>query len=342
MGDIYRLFRLFGKLPGTRLKLAALYGLHVTGRRYLGVFLDPVLACNFRCRMCYFSDEAYRREARGVMSMDDYRRVAGALFRRTLKLQLGCGAEPTLYKELGELVRLAKQAGVPYVSMTTNGALLSEKRLTEYVEAGLDEITLSVHGTQKSTYEFFMVNGSFERFTALLADLAQVKARHPGFKVRINYTMNADNVEELKRLPELLETVRIDVLQLRPIQKIGEHTAYENFDLTRILELYDEVLLPVQRYCAERGIACLIPEKENLVALEEDKPDGKWMIQDVTYCYVSPNFCWKGDFDLRTDTFESYCRRVGWGHKIWRCIFHGKEKRKRDMDRTKSLNYKLK
>ena len=113
MGDIYRLFRLFGKLPGTRLKLAALYGLHVTGRRYLGVFLDPVLACNFRCRMCYFSDEAYRREARGVMSMDDYRRVAGALFRRTLKLQLGCGAEPTLYKELGELVRLAKRDAMP-------------------------------------------------------------------------------------------------------------------------------------------------------------------------------------------------------------------------------------
>lgn len=342
MSDIYRLFKIFGRLPSTRVKLLALYGLHLTGRRYLGVFLDPVLACNFRCRMCYFSDEGYRRENRGVMSLDDYRKIAKALFHRTIKLQLGCGAEPTLYKELVELVRIAKDAGVPYVSMTTNGFLLNEQKLLEYVRAGLDEITLSVHGTEKSTYEYFMVNGKFERFEAVLEALARVKAQRPDFKVRINYTMNEDNVAELRRLPSVLEKARVDVLQLRPIQKIGEHTAYSNFDLSGILEAYDDVLLPLQRYCAEKGIACLMPEKKNLVALEEDRPDGKWMIQDVTYCYVNPNFCWKAGFDFHVDSFESYCRRVKWGQQIWQYILRGKDKKKRDMDRTKSLNYKLK
>ena len=40
---------------------------HVLGKRYIGVFLDPVLACNFRCKMCYFSDEEKRKSLRGTL-----------------------------------------------------------------------------------------------------------------------------------------------------------------------------------------------------------------------------------------------------------------------------------
>lgn len=342
MGNIYRLFKWFGRLPGTRLKLLGIYALHVTGRRYLGVFLDPVMACNFRCRMCYFSDASYRKEARGQISAKDCQEIARALFHRALKLQLGCGAEPTLYKDLEQLIRMAKAAGIPYVSMTTNGFLLDEARMTRYVDAGLDEITLSVHGVEKSTYEYFMVNGDFERFKAVLADLGRVKARCPGFRIRINYTMNEDNVRELLQLPSLLEGVQIDVLQLRPIQDMGEHAAYTNYSLSKVEALYDEVLLPLQRYCEERKIVCIVPRKKNLETLETGKPDRSWMIQDVTYCYVGPGTCWKDDFDYHTETFEEYCRRRRWGHRILRHLFSGKPQGKNGVERTKSLNYKLK
>lgn len=342
MSNIYRLFKIFGKLRSYRLKLAAIYLLHQTGRRYIGVFLDPVLSCNFRCRMCYFSDEARRRELHGVLALEKYNRMAEVLFHRALKLQIGCGAEPTLYKDLEEVIRKARACGVPYISMTTNGFLLSEEKLCRYIEAGLNEITLSVHGTCKETYEYFMTNGSFEQFTSLLRILGRIKERYSSFQVRINYTMNEDNVEELVHLPELLQAVAIDVLQLRPVQKIGESSNYSNYSLKRITEVYDSVLLPLQKYCEQHQITCLIPDKDNLTVLEQNKADRDWMIQDLTYCYISPDSCWKEDFDYRTENFETYSKRTNISGKIWNYIFRGEKRRTGKNDRTKSLNYKLK
>ena len=114
---------------------------HVLGKRYIGVFLDPVLACNFRCKMCYFSDEEKRKSLRGTLKYEEIEAIAGSLFHRALKLQIGCGAEPTLHKDLVKIIALGKRYNVPYVSLTTNGNLLTKKQLAVAVENGLDELT---------------------------------------------------------------------------------------------------------------------------------------------------------------------------------------------------------
>ena len=74
--NVYRLLRTFGRIKSPRLKLLALWALHVMGRRYVGVFLDPVLACNLRCRMCYFSDDERRKELHGRFSKEQLQQVA--------------------------------------------------------------------------------------------------------------------------------------------------------------------------------------------------------------------------------------------------------------------------
>ena len=107
--DFYRLLKLFGKLKSPKIRLFGLYVMHMTQRRYLGIYLDPVLSCNFRCKMCYFSDEEKRKEMHGILSEQDMKTIAKALFHRALKLQIGCGAEPSLYKNLTDIVRLGKQ-----------------------------------------------------------------------------------------------------------------------------------------------------------------------------------------------------------------------------------------
>src|SRR5574344_2925712 len=149
---IYNLLKLYNKIKSPRLKLLGLYVLHVTGRRYMGIFFDPNLGCNLRCRMCYFSDEEARRQKVGVLSMAQIETIAKVLFRRALNLQIGCGAEPTLDKDLAEVVRLGERFGVPYISITTNGKLLTRELLESLMEAGLNEVTISVHGLCKETY----------------------------------------------------------------------------------------------------------------------------------------------------------------------------------------------
>ena len=90
--DFYRLLKLFGKLKSPKARLLGLYVMHTARRRYIGIYLDPVLSCNFRCKMCYFSDEEKRKEMHGILSEQDMETIAKALFHRALKLQIGCGA----------------------------------------------------------------------------------------------------------------------------------------------------------------------------------------------------------------------------------------------------------
>lgn len=133
--NIYKLLKLAGanNIPAP-VKVLGLLAMHLFGRRTVGVFIDPVMACNLRCKMCYFSDSAKRASMHGVISERHLDNVERALFHRAIKLQIGCGAEPTLYRHLDSLVKRGRNAGIPYISLTTNGMLITPpKKMRRYL-----------------------------------------------------------------------------------------------------------------------------------------------------------------------------------------------------------------
>lgn len=112
--------------------------------------------------------------------------------------------------------------------MTTNGNLYKEKEWRELIVAGLDEVTLSLHGVARQTYEYFMTDASCEAFHSSLQILTILKKEYPDFKLRINYTANKDNLQELSSFFDVYGNYRFDILQIRPIQQLG-NTAYNDF-----------------------------------------------------------------------------------------------------------------
>ena len=318
MENVYKYLKLFRNIRSRRVKLFGVLSMHLLGHRYIGIFLDPTLGCNFRCRMCYFSDEEKRKSMHGHLNKEEIDRIAQAFFHRALKLQIGCGAEPTLSKHLAYLIKRGKETGIPYISITTNGGLIDYRKLKEYLDAGLDEVTLSCHGVNKNTYEHFMPGGNHEHFTKLLGDIARLKKEYPALNVRINYTMNEDNVEELSELPNLLKEASVNVLQVRPIQELGK-TDYHNFSIEHIHSIYEQTLEPLRAYCQAQGITCIMPTKEDLTKLHESPHPADQYIEDLLYCHISPHSWWHGDFNPQSDTFESYCKKHNW---VWKMIKH--------------------
>lgn len=337
MSNIYKILRLSTRIKSRRIKKLGIWGLHILGKRYIGIFLDPVLACNFRCKMCYFSDAEKRKNLRGVLKHEDIRNIADALFHRALKLQIGCGAEPTLHTGLTEIVKLGKQYNIPYISLTTNGNLLNREQLQAMVEAGLDELTLSAHGFTRKTYEDLMVNGKFNLFCRLLSDVAEIKKTHRNFKLRINYTINNDNLDELSCIWDVVGD-ELDILQLRPIQNIG-NSMYTDFDLTNIYHKYDTTLAPLIEECRQKNIICLVPEKQNILILQDNGADDN-SIAKATYCYVSPQVCWQDDFDYNNESFESYSAKHQIGKELFSNIFNNTKQNKVSI--TRKMNYKIK
>ena len=315
------------------LKRLGIFVLHITGKRYLGIFMDPVRACNLQCRMCYFSDPEKRKTMKGIFNREDLPKIANALFHRALKLQIGCGAEPSLFQYNKALILLGKQHKIPYISMTTNGHLFAGNDWLELTQAGIDEFTLSIHGVTKESYEYCMTGASYEKFLEVMKSLSAVKEAYPKLKIRLNYTMNKDNMDELRTFFDTFGHFTFDILQLRPVQPLGK-TDYQCFSWEDIYNKYDAVIGNLKTQCKDRGITCIAPGKEDLLK----KARGNSAVVQMAYCYVSPQGIWQSDFDPGIDTYESYSKKKKLGKIYFKNIFHAK---KTADDESKRLNYEL-
>ena len=281
----------------------------------------------------------------GSFTEEDIQAIAHSLFHRVLRLQIGCGAEPTTFKYLDEIITLATECGVPHISMTTNGQLLTHEKLERLVENGLDEIILSAHGLSESVYEDMMPNAKFAQFTQTLKNLKMIKAEHPQLKMRLNYTINADNIQDLALLPEIFSELKPNVIQLRPIQKIGK-SDYNNFSMEQILQLYDEYVKPAVKFCEENGIICIYPQRENLMSIDhkDDTANHVNSVIEMLPCFqLSPFSGWKEKIDPYHETFEDYCRRTNRVKFILKLLFGRVDaEHKEEEGTTKALNYQIK
>uniref|UniRef100_UPI00404B9AD9 radical SAM protein n=2 Tax=Gelidibacter sp. TaxID=2018083 RepID=UPI00404B9AD9 len=330
--NIYKLLQLNRKIKSHRIKFLALYLLHTFNKRYLAVNLDPVMACNLRCKMCYFTDADYVKTLKGQFKDDELDQVAKTIFSRALKLQIGCGTEPTLFKSLTKIVELGKQHKVPYISITTNANLLTEEKIEELLKAGLNEFTISLHGVTKESYENFMKKASYEKFQEVFQIFARLKAAY-NFTVRINYTFNKDNFYELKDFFNHFSGKSFDILQIRPIQKIG-NTEYNDFDLESVRDDYPPLIQHIKQQCQQHNITLLAPD--NLP--ESSKSNDSSLIFNYTFCYISPKSFWKPDFNWRDESFNNYSKKIGWSRQLLANIFKSKRELKSLSNR---LNYEI-
>lgn len=309
---IYSLLKYYRRIRSPRLKLLGILLFHILHKRYLYILMDPSLACNFRCRLCFFSDPEACASMKGRFSQEDIEALSKAIFHRGLKIQIGCGAEPTTYSGLAELVKLAHDKGIPNISITTNGSLLTREKLQQLVENGLGEIILSAHGLSKETYEFMMRGSDYDHFLQLIKDVADIKKDHPELLFRINYTVCNENLDDLKQVPSLFGDFWPDIIQLRPVQDIGS-TAYDNYSMSPIIKKYGECIEPVIRFCQSHQITCIYPQKEHLTIIEEENKKKEHLVSvvDAQPCInLSPHAHWKEEFNPYEETFEQFAKRT--------------------------------
>lgn len=330
--NFYKILWLNRKIKNHRIKFLGLYLLHIFNKRYLAVNIDPVLACNLRCKMCYFTDKEYVKKLKGQFKFEDLSKVADTIFHRALKLQIGCGTEPTLYKELPKLVRLGKQHRVPYISLTTNANLLTKNKIIELLDSGLDEFTISLHGVKKDTYENFMQHASYEKFMEVFQVFRDLK-KHRKFKVRINYTFNKDNFNELVNFFEYFDGNSFDILQIRPIKNLG-NTEYQDFNISNLKDDYKKIITELRQHCKDHEVILMAPSQLNNLKATNDSS----LIFDYTFCYISPNKFWKEGFDWRRQSFNDYSKSQQWSQTLISNAFRSKANLK---SRSERLNYEI-
>ena len=198
-------------------------------------------ACNNRCLFCLDRD-TQRSDARRDNVIK--REIIEGRRQGAERLILS-GGEPTTHPRFAHFVRLGKRAGYRWVQTITNGRMLSYPRfLATVMAAGLDEVTISMHGHRAELHDRLVgVKGAFDQASAAVR--AAVASRR--LVVNIDIVINAFNVDHL---PEMLETFvdwgvrEFDLLQLIPFGAAWES---EHHDLFYDLEQH---IAPIRRALA--------------------------------------------------------------------------------------------
>ncbi|PWD98000.1 radical SAM protein [Marinilabilia rubra] len=329
----YTLLRLHQRIKSRRLKLLGLLAASKFGLRHLSIRIDPVLGCNLACRMCSFSSAEFRKKQKGALTKEEMEGIARVLFPRSFQLMVGCGAEPTKHPGYLELFKLAKKYGVPDIGIVTNGQTLKRHDIEVMKETGVREITLSVHGVKKGTYEKFMTGASYEKFLEVMANIKQIREQSGDKKkpaIRINYTVNSENLEELKDFFEVFRQLPVDVLQIRPIMDIGGK--YRKQLTEDLIPKYNETIRILEEECGQRNIRLLA----NTMDASYDKPNHDSDIAGLVYTYISPKTAGQLDVNWQQSSFSEYRKSDKWIPQLWK-VFLRKNSEGNGLD--KSLKY---
>ncbi len=151
--------------------------------------------CNLKCVHCYASankDPQEMSTAQGYNLIDN-------LIDFEAPVILFSGGEPTLRKDLPDLIQRATKGGMRAV-ISTNGTLIDRDMAMELGDMGLSYIGISLDGLQGVNDKFRGVNGAF---TAAMKGINN--AMNQGIKVGLRFTINKHNVHEIPGIFDLLE-----------------------------------------------------------------------------------------------------------------------------------------
>jgi len=122
--------------------------------------IEATNLCNLKCTFC---ENTYNKYQYGMMSREVWKSILREAKENNLySLKFTLRGEPLLHKDLPRMVREAKEAGILDVFFNTNAVRLTPEISRMLIEAGLDRISISFEGIDKSVYEKYRVGAHFE------------------------------------------------------------------------------------------------------------------------------------------------------------------------------------
>ncbi len=192
---------------------------NITPPRWL--LAELTYACPLQCPYC--SNPLNYAKYPSELSTDDWKRVLTQA-RKMGAVQLGLsGGEPLVRKDLSELVKHARQLGY-YSNLITSGYGLTEERIVELKQAGLDHIQVSIQASSQELNDHIAGTVSYEH----KREVAHLVKKH-GYPMVLCVVIHRENIHQMQQILEMAEELGADYLELANTQYYG--WAHANRDL---------------------------------------------------------------------------------------------------------------
>jgi radical SAM protein with 4Fe4S-binding SPASM domain len=156
-------------------------------------------SCNLRCKHCYEDAGGHRLE----LTTDEAHAAIDALSRISnvgLPALSFSGGEPLMRRDFYEIAAYAKKK-IPYVSLATNGTLITKDAATRLKEIGVNYVEISLDGATKEVHEDFRrVPGCFKKTLQGIENCIE-----EGLDTCIATTAHKENLTETPQILALAE-----------------------------------------------------------------------------------------------------------------------------------------
>lgn len=180
----------------------------------LWLLAEVTYRCPLHCAFCYNPTD-YDKHTQNELTTEQWIQTLRDA-RKLGAIQLGIsGGEPLLRDDIEDIVIEAKKLGY-YSNLITSGVGLTEKRIQAFKEGGLDHIQLSMHDITEEINNFITNTKTFE----LKKKVAAMIKGH-GYPMVLNVVIHRYNIDHMKQILEMAETIGADYIELANNQYYG-------------------------------------------------------------------------------------------------------------------------
>lgn len=181
-------------------------------------------ACNLRCIHCYAS--ADNRPSENELTTEEGFRLLEDLAQFGCPVVLFSGGEPLVRPDIFDLIAYAVRLGLRAV-LSTNGTLIDHVLAKELKKFGLSYVGISLDGIGEVHDRFRGSKGCFEKVVQAIEN-----CQREGLKVGLRFTINKFNAEEIPKVFDFVEEMKIPRICFYHLVYAGRGTKLMEYDLS--------------------------------------------------------------------------------------------------------------
>ena len=173
----------------------------------INITIEPTNRCNLNCPVCETGAGILGRPPQS-MSFEQFKVIIDKLSPHTNTLLFYFMGEPFLNKYAYEMVRYAKDSGIPWITTCTNGdPVLPE----ELVKSGINEVSFQIGGMSQETHQVYRVNSNFERVMRNLQETVALKHElGSDIRIKCGFILMKHNEHEVENFFSTMDDMGVD------------------------------------------------------------------------------------------------------------------------------------
>ena len=171
--------------------------------------IEPTSACDLGCPVCETGAKVIGRPV-GHMTLDRFKSVIDQVKHHTNAIQLYFMGESFLNRHIYDMVKHAKEQGITFVNIYSNGSVLDAERA---VECGLDEVNFNIGGMRQETHEIYRINSKLDRVKANILALVEARKEAPKKsrpQINVGLIVMKQNEHEAEEFLKVVPTWGVD------------------------------------------------------------------------------------------------------------------------------------